>query len=116
MATPITVGATPIIAILKNKRRASVKFQNTGTTTLYFFRSPGVPTSSNYEFLLKPAGQNNSSGNSGNGNGNSGDNNNSAEMNEAFAETRSTAQFNVVSSAAGGQLAIFETKKYYNHG
>lgn len=55
MATPITVGATPIIAILRNRRRYSVKFQNTGDTTLYFLRAPGIPSSSNYEFLLKPA-------------------------------------------------------------
>lgn len=90
MASPITVGTTPIVAITRNARRVLVHFQNTGNTTLYFSRAPIVPSPTNYEFLL-----------SGTGN----------EVNEATFSTNSISQFNVVSSRANGSLAIIETKR-----
>ena len=94
MASPIVVGTTAIVAVSRNTNRIKVRFQNTGATqTLYFTRQIGavsnVPSATNYEFLLAPGTV--------------------AEVNEAYIETNSTAQFNVVSSAAAGSLAIFET-------
>jgi hypothetical protein len=93
MANPITVGITAGVAINRNRNRVSVRFQNTGTTILYFIRQFGhisvIPSPTNYEFLLQPGA--------------------TAEMNESFIESRSTSQFNVVSSVVGGLLAILET-------
>lgn len=93
MASPVTVGATAIVAVAANLKRVKVRFQNPGTTSLYFVRQIGtvanVPSATNYEFVLGPVA--------------------AAELNEAYIETNSTAQFNVVSSGAGGTLAIFET-------
>ena len=91
MANPIIVGTTAIVAVLRNPNRVKIRFQNTGATVLYFYRNPNIPSIVNYEFLLEPG--------------------TIAEINEAYIETNSTAQFNVVSSAVGGILAIFETVK-----
>lgn len=91
MANPIIVGTTAIVAVLRNPNRVKIRFQNTGTTVLYFYRNPNIPSIVNYEFLLEPG--------------------TIAEINEAYIETNSTAQFNVVSSAVGGLLAIFETAR-----
>jgi hypothetical protein len=96
MVTPVTIGTTAVTVLPANTRRYSVRFQNTGASTLYFVRQisttvANVPTITNYEFLLGPGG--------------------ATEINEAYTETRSTAQFNVVSSAAGGTLAVLETIK-----
>ena len=90
MTTPLAVGTTPIVAIARNTSRANVQFQNTGNTSLYFFRAPVIPTSTNYEFMLSGTG---------------------SEVNKATLTTNSTSQFNVVSSGANGSLAIFETVK-----
>lgn len=91
MASPITVGTTAIVAAPTNRRRVNIRFQNTGATILYLSRAPIVPTAIAYEILLAiPIG---------------------AEANEAYVQTNSTAQFNVLSSAASGILAIFETIK-----
>jgi hypothetical protein len=94
MASPIVVGTIAIIAVAKNTRRDKVRFQNTGATqTLYFTRQIGTvantPSVTNYDFLLAPG--------------------TAAEVNESYIETNSISQFNVVSSAAAGSLAIFET-------
>lgn len=97
MANPFTVGTSPIVAITKNLKRVDVRFQNVGETTLYFARSPIVPTPTNYEFSIVGV---KSPGESGKG-----------EPNDANFITNSTAQFNVVSSGAGGLLAIFETRR-----
>lgn len=92
MATPITVGTTPIVAIKSNLQRYQVRFQNTGSTTLYFYRMPGIPSEDNFEFKL------------------SGTPGQSEKVEESFI-TNSVKQFNVVSSGANGELAIFETIK-----
>jgi len=94
MASPITVGTTAIVAIPRNEKREKVRFQNTSPTqTLYFIRQIGhtavVPSTTNYDFLLAPG--------------------TTAEVNEAYIETNSTAQFNVIASATGATLAVFET-------
>ena len=89
MASPITVGTTAIVAAVANRKRVDIRFQNTGATILYLARAPIIPTATNYEIMLAiPT---------------------AAEINEAFINTDSTAQFNVLSSAVGGTLAIFET-------
>ena len=93
MATPITVGTTPIIAIARNIKRYQVRFQNVGSTTLYFYRMPGIPSETNYKFKLS---------------GIPGESDNKIEDSII---TNSISQFNVVSSGANGKLAIFETIK-----
>jgi hypothetical protein len=99
MASPIIVGTTAIVAVPKNLHRNKVEFQNTGITTLYFKKQVGivpvVPTSTNYDFMIGP-------GVTATG-----------EVNEAIRGTNSVNQFNVVSSASGGILAIFETVNIY---
>jgi hypothetical protein len=97
MANPIIVGTSAITAIGANRDRVSVRFQNTSTTqTLYFIRqlgtSPAIPSATNFEFSLSPASA-------------------VFDPNDAWIETNSTATFNVVASAAGGEVAIFETVK-----
>jgi len=94
MASPLTVGVAAIIAVPRNDRRVKVRFQNTSPTqTLYFVKQPttavAIPSATNYEFLLAPG--------------------TTAEVNEAYIETNSTSQFNVVASAAAATLAVFET-------
>jgi len=96
MTNPISVGTTAMIAIIKNKNRQKVRFQNTSPTqTLYFIRQkwdiPTIPSHTSYEFLLAPG--------------------TTADVNEAYIETNSIAQFNVVASASWWLLAIFETIK-----
>jgi hypothetical protein len=91
MSSPLTVGATAIVAVPANRHRVDVRFQNTGATILYLARAPIVPTALNYEIMLAiPT---------------------AGEINEAFISTNSTAQFNVLSSAAAGVLAIYETNR-----
>jgi len=89
MATPISVGTTAVVAVLPNPKRVKVVFQNTGATTLYFYRNPNLPSTTSYEFLLNPG----------------------ATPTNSYSEidTNSVSQFNVISSAAGGVLAVFET-------
>lgn len=90
MANPLIVGTTAIVAVPRNNQRVNVRFQNTGATILYLAKAPIIPSSVSYEIMLAlPT---------------------AAEINEAFITTNSTAQFNVVSSANNGVLAIFETK------
>ena len=94
MASPISVGTTAIVAVSSNRNRSKVRFQNVSATqTLYFTRQIGaasnVPSATNYEFQLAAATRD--------------------DINEAYIETNSTAQFNVVASASGGGLAILET-------
>lgn len=94
LISPIIVGTTALIALPRSSRRATVRFQNTGTTTLYFTRQPSstviTPSSTSYSFILYPSTA-------------------SAEELERSVTVRSGSQFNVVSSAAGGTLAIMET-------
>lgn len=91
MATPISVGVTAVVAVLRNPKRVQVLFQNTGATTLYFYRNPNIPSTTSFEFQLNP--------------GTTATNENSKLI------TDSIAQFNVISSAAAGVLAIFETTR-----
>jgi len=97
MITPITVGTTAIMAVPANQKRVGIRFQNNSTTqTLYFVRqigaTPNVPSVTNFEFSLAPASV-------------------VFDPNDANTITDSVAQFNVVSSAAAGSLAIYETIK-----
>ncbi len=97
MASPVTVGTSAIVAVAKNTKREKVRFQNASATqTLYFVRQLGtaanIPSTTNYEVAIFPTTA-------------------VFDPNEAAWETDSTAQFNVVSSAAGGVLAILETVK-----
>lgn len=97
MASPIVVGATAIVAVAANPNRVSIRFQNASATqTLYFVRQIGtvssVPSVTNYEFSLTPGSV-------------------VFDNNVANISTNSTAQFNVVASAAAGSLAIYETSK-----
>ncbi len=97
MITPITVGTASIVAVPKNRMRDKVRFQNVSATqVLYFTRQfgiiPNVPSATNYEVALFPTTV-------------------VFDPNEAFWETESTAQINVVASATGGSLAILETVK-----
>ena len=97
MASPITVGVTAMTAVAANPRRVSVRFQNASATqTLYFVRQigtiPNVPSVTNYEFSLTPGSA-------------------VFDSNVAHTATDSTVAFNVVSSAAAGVLAIYETVK-----
>lgn len=113
MGTPITIGTTPIVVLAKNLNRSAVRFQNTGETTLYFYRAPGIPSPTNYEFLLEPSSviENDDSESKNNGN----DDNNGNHNVKVFVscntvmDTDSVKQFNAVSSGAGGKLAIYET-------
>lgn len=94
-SSPTTVPSNaPIVAACSNRRRNTIRFQNTGTAILYFVRKldccPAVPSPTNYEFLLLPATILDASG--------------------SVILTDSDAQFNVVADPVGiGQLAIFET-------
>ena len=97
MITPITVGITAMIAVPANPKRSSIRFQNVSVTqTLYFVRQigtiPNVPSITNFEFSIAPESV-------------------VFDPNDANATTDSTAQFNVVASAAAGSLAIYETSK-----
>jgi hypothetical protein len=97
MASPVTVGVAAIVAVPKNTKRNSVRFQNVSATqTLYFVRqigtTPNIPSVTNYEVALFPASA-------------------VFDPNDADFESRSIAQWNVVSSAAAGSLAILETVK-----
>ena len=97
MVSPITVGTSAIVAVAKNTKREKIRFQNASVTqTLYFVRQIGtaanIPSATNYEVALFPTSA-------------------VFDPNEAAWETDSTAQFNVVSSAAAGVLAILETVK-----
>jgi len=91
MATPISVGVTAVVAALRNPDRVQVLFQNTGATTLYFYRNPNIPSTTSFEFSLAPGAT---------------PTNENSEL-----STNSIAQFNVISSAAGGVLAIYETAR-----
>lgn len=97
MASPVTIGVTAIVAVPKNTKRVSVRFQNTSLIqTLYFVRQigthPNIPSITNYEVALFPTTA-------------------VFDPNEAAFESNSTAQWNVVASAAAGSLAIYETIK-----
>lgn len=114
MSTPLTVGPIPTVAITKNVKRADVRFQNVGETTLYFYRAPGIPSSTNYEFVLYPGNIDESE--NGNSDKNDDDNGNGNPTPPPFQKvgittiiTDSTKQFNVVSSGNNGKLAIYET-------
>jgi len=88
MITPISVGTAAIVAVPRNVNRVKIVFQNNGATTLFFYRNPNIPSATNYEFLLEPG---------------------TITGNDSGFSTNSISQFNVVSSAAGGVLSMFET-------
>jgi hypothetical protein len=92
MASPLTIGTSSVL-ISGNPKRVDIRFQNNGATILYFKRqltpSANLPSATNYDFALGvPA-----AGVTG------------------IIETNSTSPFYVVSSAAAGVLAVYETIK-----
>ena len=93
MASPVIVGITPIL-IPGNRSRASIMFQNSGVSTLLFKRQlsylPDLPSLTNYDFAIGS---------------------DAVFDPEALVSSKSTAPFYVVSTLAGGVLAIFETIK-----
>jgi len=95
MASPIVVGTTAIVAVVANPKRAGLRFQNVSATqTLYFKRIPATGTytivsATDYDFRMLPDSA-------------------TGEGGEPF-ETNSVASFMVISSAAAGSLAVFET-------
>jgi len=96
MASPIVVGVSAIVAVPVKRKRALVRFQNVGATTLYVKKLPlegafSVVSPTDFEVILLPA-------------------TGTAEGGDAF-ETNSIASFMAVSSAAAGSLAIYETVK-----
>ena len=97
MASPITIGITPIVVILSNTSRVVVRFQNTSPTqTIYIKRVPNeglfTPVSiTDYDVRMLPDSA-------------------TGEGGEPF-ETNSVSAFQAVASAAAGTLAIFETVK-----
>ena len=96
MTSPITIGISAIVVAQLDKKRAVIRFQNTGVSIIYLKKIPsrGVftpPSASDYEVLLAPAAL-------------------LTEAGEAFF-TNSVSAFAAVSSVAGGILAIYETKK-----
>jgi hypothetical protein len=82
MASPISVGTTAIVAVPRKATRSSVRFQNVGETTLFFKRKTN-PSTTDYEFSILKGGE--------------------------AVHTNSIDRFEVISSAANGSLAIFET-------
>ncbi|MGV8961895.1 MAG: hypothetical protein ACOH2V_00760 [Candidatus Saccharimonadaceae bacterium] len=90
ITTPITVGTTAVVAIVTNPKRVSVRFQNAGATILYFSRAPFIPSTTSYEFSIGATAVGDP---------------------DAAVSTDSVAQFNVISSAAGGILSMFETAR-----
>lgn len=96
--TPITVWVTAIMVAPSKTNRVSIRFQNVSATqTLYFVRQisltvTNIPSATNYEFSLEPGSA-------------------VYEDNLANITSNSTAQFNCVSSAAAGSLAIYETTR-----
>lgn len=96
MASPLTISTTASIVALVNKRRNSIRFQNSGTTTIYIKKIPIAGTTTtvsvtDYEVLLAPSTS-------------------AGEAGEAFV-TDSVASFMAISSAAAGILAVYETVK-----
>lgn len=94
MASPLTVGTTAIVAIPVNKRRASIRLQNTGSGTIYLKKIPmhgaySTVTAIDYQVLLAPATS-------------------SGEAGEAFT-TNSIASMQVIGSASGCLLSVYET-------
>ena len=101
MSSPLTIGTTAELVAPIRKNRASIRFQNTGTHTIYMKKIPssGVftpPTPSDYEVLLAPSS-------------------NDTEAGEAFV-TNSISAFAAVGASAGSLLAVYETKKVGYHG
>lgn len=59
MASPITVGTTPVLLITVNTKRKNVIFQNNGKEEIYVKRWPPgtpapIPSATNYDFILCP--------------------------------------------------------------
>lgn len=96
MGSPLTIGTTAVSVANKNTARAAIRFQNSGTTTIYIKKIPlsgaySIVSPTDYEFKLFPLAEN-------------------TEGAESF-ETNSIAGFMAISSSAGGTLAVYETKK-----
>lgn len=112
MASPVMIGTTASVVVPINRRRADVRFQNTGDTIIYLKKFPltgayTVVSASDYEVMLTPAS---SSSNNGHGNDDNNGNDHSKGVGESFW-TDSIASFMAVSSASGGSLSIYETNK-----
>jgi len=94
MASPATIGTTPILVVGKNFRRAKLYLQNEGVTTLYFKRQLthliDNPFSTNYDFAIEPMA--------------------TGGANAIPREYVSIDPLMVVSSAAAGVLAFYETE------
>lgn len=96
MASPLTIGTSRVQIASMRTNRADIRFQNTGTTTLYIKKIPlsgVVPTVSDTDYevqLISPPSAN--------------------EEGEVFV-TNSICGFVAISSKAGGLLSVYETKK-----
>jgi hypothetical protein len=93
MTSPVTIGVTSIVVAPINSKRASIRFQNTGSAIIYIKKIPltgsfSVVSPTDYEVELFPASS-------------------SQEGGEAF-ETNSVASFMAIGSSTSS-LAIYET-------
>lgn len=96
MATPLSIGTTAIAVALINKKRAIIRFQNTGLKDIYIKKIPltGVidPVSAtNYEVLLPSSHGETDEG--------------------AIFETNSVNAFQAVAVTPGSTMAVYETVK-----
>ena len=94
MASPITIGIATVVVAPINKKRVSIRFQNTGATIIYLKKVPTngaywAVSAADYEVMLAVP----------------------AAGTIEFFETNSTASFIAISSAAAGVLSIYETNK-----
>ena len=116
MTSPIVVGTTAIVAVPERRNRETVRFQNVGSTVLYFAKGKNLPTTSRYDFLLIPMLSNTNSLTSAEGD----DSVIASKIKQpspmaqtmvmSSIEIESISEFKVVSSGSNGNLAILETE------
>lgn len=111
MASPITIGTTAMVVALKSAARADIRFQNTGSSTIYIKKIPlsgafSTVTSTDYEVKILPFTSEDADEED--------DDRRRTGEGEAF-ETNSIAGFMAVSSSSHGLLAIYETKHKRSH-
>ena len=90
--SPVTVNTTPTTIAPSNTSRQTIRFQNTGETTIYLKKNTinsTLVTNTDYEVLLLPTTKD-------------------LEGGEAFTTT-SMHSFSAISSTSNGKLAVFET-------
>ena len=91
--SPVIVNTTPTTVVSSNTSRQTIRFQNTGETTIYLKKntiSSSLVTSTDYEVLLLPSSS-------------------SQEGGESFTTT-SMHSFSAISNDSNGKLAVFETE------